>query len=142
MFYVGARAFYHAFYGEGTGEILFYNLECSPEDIHLDNCTKFDLPSLSSCLHFEDAGVQCNALCTDGVVRLADGENENEGHVELCKDGIWGTICDPSGDWGEAESRVVCCQLNLPYTGKIICCISSFLPFFLNNLLSYIVIAL
>ena len=127
MFYVGARAFYHAFYGEGTGEILFYNLECSPEDIHLDNCTKFDLPSLSSCLHFEDAGVQCNALCTDGAVRLADGENENEGHVELCKDGIWGTICDSSGDWGEAESRVVCRQLNLPYTGQIICCISSFL---------------
>ena len=77
------------------------------------------MPPSMYCYHFDDAGVQCNDLCTKGSVRLANGVRENEGYVEVCKNGLWGTICDPSGDWGEAESRVVCRQLNLPNTGKI-----------------------
>ena len=62
--------------------------------------------------------MQCNGPCAEGKVRLVDGDNQNEGRVEVCKDGIWGTICDSwRREWGTAESRVICRQLNLPYTG-------------------------
>lgn len=117
---IGARAFGSAFYGEGTGEILFSFLECSADDTHLDNCSKDYLPIPNSnyfCFHGEDAGVQCNGACTEGNVKLVDGDNMNEGRVEVCKDGIWGTICDQNAEWGTAEARVICRQLNLPYTG-------------------------
>lgn len=96
--------------------ILYTNLGCTVTDTHLDNCTK-TMPGLFQCFHFEDAGVQCNDLCTEGSLRLVDGQNMTEGRVEVCKNGTWGTICDNSEDWGTADARVVCRQLNLPYTG-------------------------
>lgn len=91
-------------------------MDCSVNDTHLNNCTK-STPALFQCFHFEDVGVQCNLPCTDGSVRLVDGQNATEGRVEVCRGGVWGTICDDSGDWGSADARVVCRQLNLPYTG-------------------------
>ena len=114
---LGARAFHYAFYGQGSGPILFYDLDCATDDTHLDNCSWNDDFSDWYCFHWEDAGVQCNVPCAEGSVRLVDGDNLNEGRVEVCKDGIWGTICDRDREWGTAESRVICRQLNLPYTG-------------------------
>ena len=49
---------------------------------------------------------------TDGDIRLADGVVTNEGRVEVCVNGEWGTICDHN--WGAAEAHVVCNQLGLP----------------------------
>ena len=42
-------------------------------------------------------------------IRLADGDNDHSGRVELLRNGIWGTICDDG--WGEEEARVVCREL-------------------------------
>lgn len=114
---IGARAYDNAYYGQGTGVILFYNLGCSANDTHLDNCSKSVPPNPFVCFHSEDAGVQCNGPCTNGSVRLVDGNNTNEGRVEVCKNSVWGTICNGFGGWGTAEARVVCRHLNLPYTG-------------------------
>ena len=44
-------------------------------------------------------------------MRLADGVTSNEGRVEVCVDGQWGTVCDHN--WGSADARVVCSQLGL-----------------------------
>lgn len=38
-----------------------------------------------------------------------DGETRDEGRVEICLDGIWGSICDNS--WNSRDAAVVCRQL-------------------------------
>ena len=44
-------------------------------------------------------------------MRLAGGNGENEGRVEICLAGQWGTICDRG--WGVNDATVICRQLGL-----------------------------
>ena len=60
--------------------------------------------------------------CTDGDIRLIDGSNELEGRVEVCVDGVWGTVC--SDLWGTEESSVACRQLGFSQTGTVIAIMS------------------
>ena len=55
--------------------------------------------------------------CTDGDVRLVDGDNYDatEGRVEYCVGGLWGTVCNY--EWGLADVIVVCRQLGLNALG-------------------------
>ena len=50
-------------------------------------------------------------MCSDGEIRLVDGETKREGEliVEMCYNGVWGTVCSDS--WGEIETNVVRRQL-------------------------------
>ena len=43
-------------------------------------------------------------------MRLVDGVIENEGRVEVCLDGVWGTINSESG-WYTYAASLVCHQL-------------------------------
>ena len=50
--------------------------------------------------------------CVTGDLRLVNGSTEVNGRVELCSDGIFGTICDVT-PWTTDDASVVCQQLGL-----------------------------
>ena len=56
------------------------------------------------------------APCSDGEIRLVDGEKETEGRVDVCFSKRWGTI--GSDGWTETESNVICNDLGYEFTGK------------------------
>ena len=47
--------------------------------------------------------------CTNGTMKLVNGSTPNEGRVEICINGEWGTVCDY--EWDRREANVVCRQL-------------------------------
>ena len=53
--------------------------------------------------------------CYHGEVRLAGGMNSSEGHVEICLNDEWGTVCDQN--WDQTDAGVVCRQLGFQING-------------------------
>lgn len=116
------------------GLIALSNVQCSGTESRLAECPSGTI----SCNHNEDAGVRCQrrsgtyvgkwmwlhvsliCVCTDcvhGDARLVTVSNPLQGRVEVCYDGVWGTVCN-SG-WETAEARVVCRQLGYSTSGNL-----------------------
>ena len=55
-------------------------------------------------------------MCRDGDVRLVGGDSEREGRVEMCYNGVWGTVCVDG--WSETAANIVCRQLGYENPGK------------------------
>ena len=43
------------------------------------------------------------------MVRLKGGRRDSEGYVEVCVDGVWGTVCDDH--WDNRDAGVICYML-------------------------------
>ena len=54
--------------------------------------------------------------CEEGAVRLMDGIIQQEGRVEVCSNGVWGSVCDES--WDTTDAHVICQQMGHPELGK------------------------
>ncbi|KAH1168453.1 neurotrypsin-like [Mauremys mutica] len=102
-----AKALSWAHYGQGSGPILLDEVECSGNELSLDQCKKNNWGQ-QNCDHIEDAGVSCDPF-TEGMVRLAGGRTPSEGRVEVYYRGDWGTVCDDG--WTALSAQVVCRQL-------------------------------
>jgi deleted-in-malignant-brain-tumors protein 1 len=113
----------------------FYHLDdvaCTGNENLLADCGHAGVGEHNCIVQQEEAGVICNATveCSENEVRLMDGLTPDDGRVEICLYGLWGSVCDDA--WDYRDARVVCQQLG--YNGRelfpIMCILYTVLSFF------------
>jgi deleted-in-malignant-brain-tumors protein 1 len=95
---------------------LLYHLDdvdCSGSEDMLSDCAHGGIGVHNCFVMAEEAGVTCSE-CNETDVRLVDGVTSDDGRVEICFNGLWGSVCDNS--WDYRDARVVCQQLG--YNGS------------------------
>ena len=55
--------------------------------------------------------------CSGNEIKLVNGSEGQSGRVEVCLDGLWGTVCDDG--WDVNDATAVCRQLGHNGTGTL-----------------------
>ncbi|XP_041031977.1 neurotrypsin isoform X4 [Carcharodon carcharias] len=110
-----AKSWMWSHFGHGSGPILLDEVECTGNELYLDECQKSNWRQ-HNCEHAEDAGVSCDPFA-DGVIRLVGGRDSSEGRLEIYRNGAWGTVCDDR--WTDLNAQVVCRQLGFSGPGIV-----------------------
>ncbi|NWU56681.1 DMBT1 protein, partial [Dromas ardeola] len=115
----------NAHFGLGSGSIFLDNVQCHGDEPSLQMC-RHNGWGVHNCRHVEDASVICAGSLIlyfhevprfreilffsfkQMSVRLVNGWNQCEGHIEIFYRGTWGTIWDDF--WGVSDAEVVCNQ--------------------------------
>jgi hypothetical protein len=124
-------------YGEGEGRVLLDDLLCQGDEENLLDCSRYS-GGTHSCDHSQDAGIRCEAACTENSVRLMLGDgiefyrtvdhrqavffNDtlSRGRVEVCRGGEFRAVCADSGHmWDNHDAMVICRELGLSPYGAI-----------------------
>ncbi|NWV30650.1 C163A protein, partial [Grantiella picta] len=93
-------------YGRGSGPTWLDHIECTEQHSSLWQCQS-DPWDPQSC---DNRAEETHITCTDREkLRVAGGEDDCSGRVEIWHQGSWGTICDDT--WDMADANVVCRQL-------------------------------
>ena len=112
-----------------TGNLTLYAVTCSDQSRHLSQDCSYSIVSgysSSSCNLREELVIGCyeQSSCTNGDIRLIDGNSSLEGRVEICHQGLWGAIAYyVSERWDTNDAMVVCRQLGYPWECELLCMI-------------------
>ncbi|XP_042247333.1 scavenger receptor cysteine-rich type 1 protein M130-like [Thunnus maccoyii] len=89
-------------YGHGTGQTWIERIECNGLESSLTQCSQGPFRD-KTCNITSVAGVVCTGSLE---VRLANGNDECSGRVEVRHGETWQTVCDT--DWTLSKAEVVC----------------------------------
>ena len=134
-FYVnilGAAIGNDGLYGTLANYSFVDNITCSSGSNSLSSCTLTTADCIPNC-PLSNVWISCFSMCyyeylvivcilsdpgecTGNSIRLVDGYVANEGRVELCVNGVWGSVC---GDgWDATDAHIACIQLGHPELSK------------------------
>ena len=107
-----------------TSNITLYGITCNNQSRRLVDDCSFNIVlgySTAGCSLEEELVVGCyeQSSCSEGDLRLVDGNSSMEGRVEVCTQGMWGAIAEYFYAWSENGAKVVCRQLGHPWNCKI-----------------------
>ncbi|XP_072122595.1 scavenger receptor cysteine-rich domain-containing protein DMBT1-like isoform X2 [Mobula birostris] len=94
-----------AHFGQGSGPVLYSNVNCNGSEATLRDCTAYDWSDYGY-VHSYDVGVICEGHRT---ARLVSGKDECSGRLEVQFGDSWRTVCDRH--WDMNNANVVCNQL-------------------------------
>lgn len=130
-FISGAIAISSGAFGDDVDSSVLYNVDCFGNETSILNCSSSNQQVYSE----HSAAVICQGInhnyecfmiytsfcsvdnstqasnCTDGDLRLIGAMITNQGQLEVCVNGAWGSICDSEGVFTTTEAQVACRQL-------------------------------